>query len=73
MIVRTLSKEPGVSFGSGKKGFGSKALCAVGKIFAMLSAKGQCVVKLPRHRVDELIAVGNGDRFDPGHRRIMKE
>jgi hypothetical protein len=31
------------------------------------------VVKLPRPRVDELAAAGLGDRFDPGHGRIMKE
>ena len=31
------------------------------------------VVKLPRSRVDELVAAGEGDRFDPGHGRIQKE
>jgi hypothetical protein len=31
------------------------------------------LVKLPRERVDELIAAGTGTRFDPGHGRRMKE
>jgi hypothetical protein len=52
--------------------FGSSGLKVNGKIFAMLS-KGELVVKLPRQRVDELIAAGKGTRFDPGHGRLMKE
>jgi hypothetical protein len=44
-----------------------------GKIFAMLSSKGEFVVKLPKARVDALIASGDGERFDPGHGRLMKE
>ncbi|MGI8552752.1 MAG: hypothetical protein ACR2PL_18485 [Dehalococcoidia bacterium] len=31
------------------------------------------MVKLPRQRVDALIAAGEGERFDPGHGRLMKE
>ena len=31
------------------------------------------VLKLPRPRVDDLIASGAGHRFDPGHGRVMKE
>lgn len=30
-------------------------------------------MKLPRRRVDDLVASGAGERFDPGHGRIMKE
>jgi hypothetical protein len=41
-------------------------------IFAMLSG-GELVLKLPRQRVDELVASGTGNPFDPGHGRIMKE
>ncbi len=52
--------------------FGSNGLRVDGKIFAML-AQGTLVVKLPRARVDELVAAGHGERFDPGHGRIMKE
>ena len=54
-------------------GFGaSPGLRVGGKIFAML-AHGELVVKLPRARVDELVAAGAGERFDPGHGRVMKE
>ena len=31
------------------------------------------VVKLSQDRVDELLAAGAGDRFDPGHGRLMRE
>ena len=56
------------------KGFGSDALKVRGKIFAMLSSQGRLVVKLPRPRVDELVASGDGERFDPRRDgRVMKE
>jgi hypothetical protein len=55
------------------KGFGSESLRIGGSIFALLSSRGEFVVKLPRHRVDELIESGDGHRFDPGHGRLMKE
>jgi hypothetical protein len=43
------------------------------KIFAM-SYRGDLVVKLPRPRVDELVARGLGKNFDPGGMgRVMKE
>jgi hypothetical protein len=43
-----------------------------GKIFAM-SVRGRFVAKLPRTRVDALVAAGQGDRFEPGPGRVMKE
>ena len=53
--------------------FGSSALKVHGKIFAMIAA-GRLVVKLPRQRVDALIAAGEGERFDPKKNgRPMKE
>ena len=55
------------------RGFGADALKAHGKIFAMLSG-GRLIVKLPRQRVDALVASGDGERFDPRHDgRRMKE
>lgn len=55
------------------KGFGASALKTHGKIFAML-AGGKLVVKLPRARVDALIAAGDGAPYDPRKDgRIMKE
>lgn len=72
-VVKALSRAPNVTVGSEKKGFGASALQVNNKIFAMLSSKGEFVVKLPRARVDELIAAKKGKRFDPGHGRLMKE
>lgn len=73
-IVAALSAEPGVTVGQrGKKGFGSSALQMNGKIFAMVSSEGTLVLKLPRQRVEQLEARGIGQRFDPGHGRLMKE
>ncbi|SRR5258708_11320302 len=73
-IVEVLVNYPDVTVGTpGKKGFGSSALQVGGKIFAMINSKGRFVVKLPRQRVDALIAAGEGEHFDPGHGRVMKE
>ncbi len=57
--------------GSGR-GFGSAALRFQNKIFAML-ARGRLVVKLPKTRVDALVAAGDGVRFDAGKGTPMKE
>lgn len=54
-------------------GFGrSSGLRISGKIYAML-VNDELVVKLPKERVDDLVASGVGHRFDPGHGRVMKE
>jgi hypothetical protein len=56
-----------------KRMFSSNSVLTVkGKIFAML-VKGRLVAKLPRERVDALVASGAGTHFDPGHGRLMKE
>lgn len=54
------------------RGFGADALKTKGKIFAMLT-RGKLVVKLPKQRVDELIAADKGTHFDTGQGRLMKE
>src|SRR4030095_13177771 len=76
-IISSLRGKPGVTApspdGGGRKSFGSSALKINDKVFAMVSSRGEFVVKLPRHRVDALVASGDGTRFDPGHGRIMKE
>ena len=46
---------------------------ANGKLFVMISSRGQFVVKLPRMRAQELVRLGKGKPFDPGHGRLMKE
>jgi hypothetical protein len=71
-IVDRYGDDPAVTPpGEGKK-FGATGLKVDNKLFAMVS-KGELVLKLPRGRVDELIAEGKGTRFDPGHGRLMKE
>lgn len=70
-LVKAFKQNRQVTYGG--KGFGSSALKIKGRIFAMLSSKGQFVVKLPGERVDELVKSGQGAYFDPGHGRLMKE
>lgn len=70
-IVKALGKEDGVTYGG--KGFGSSALKLRGRIFAMWSSKGRFVVKLSKARVAELSERGQGEPFDPGRGRLMKE
>jgi hypothetical protein len=77
-IVASLRRKPGVTApsseaGGGRKAFGSSGLKVNAKVFAMVSSRGEFVVKLPRQRVDALVASGDGTRFDPGHGRLMKE
>lgn len=55
-----------------KKKFGSSGLRVQNKIFAML-VKDKLVLKLPKTRVDALTASGDGEPFESGPGRIMKE
>ena len=71
-VVDALARHSDVVHAKGK-GFGSGALKVNGKIFAMMSSKGDFVVKLPKERVQELVVSGEGEYFDPGHGRLMKE
>ena len=57
--------------GGGRR-FGSEALRVGGSIVAML-VQGRVVLKLPRDRVEALIGAGNGDPFDNGRGRPMRE
>ncbi|MDP9363031.1 MAG: TfoX/Sxy family protein [Chloroflexota bacterium] len=56
----------------GRRRFGASTLKVHGKIFAML-VNDRLVVKLPRERVDALVAAGDGERFGPRPGRVMKE
>ena len=75
-LVEVMLRRSDLTYGSAgtgpQKAFGSTSLKTNGKIFAML-VKGRLVVKLDRRRVDALVAAGEGERFDPGHGRVMKE
>lgn len=67
-IVEAFSGNRDVTLG---RVFGSSGLKVGGKVFAMV-VKGKLVVKLPKERVDGLVASGTGEYFDPGHGRLMK-
>ena len=71
-LVDELAGEDGVLPPPGGSGFGRGALRYRRKIFAML-VRGRLVVKLPRHRVDELMDDGHGERFDANKGTPMKE
>ena len=71
-LIEELLGEPGVTPPSEGNSFGSSALKVHDKIFAML-VRGKLVVKLPKSRVDTLVASGDGERFDANRGRPMKE
>ena len=56
-VVATFARDRRVAYGGGK-GFGSGALKVNGRIFAMISSKGEFVTKLPASRVQELVRGG---------------
>lgn len=70
-VVAEYRNDERVTFGG--QGIGSNALKFDGRIFAKLSRLGGFVVKLPEARVAELIAAGQGHRFDPVGGRPMRE
>ena len=71
-LVADFMGEDGVLPPPGGSGFGRGALRYRRKIFAMF-VRGRLVVKLPRTRVDELVADGHGVRFDANKGTPMKE
>jgi hypothetical protein len=71
-LVDELVDIAGVTPPGGGGRFGSQALRFHNKIFAML-VRGRLVVKLPKGRVDALIAAGQGVRFDANKGTPMKE
>jgi hypothetical protein len=69
-IAAAFARKPGVTK---KRMFNTEnALAVEGKIFAMLTPKDVFVVKLPKARVDAIVAAGAGEHFGPGARK-MKE
>ncbi len=72
-LIEALLSYPDVTPPSEGKAFGSSGLKIQNKIFAMLTG-GRLVVKLPKSRVDMLVASGDGERFDPRKNgQFMKE
>ncbi len=68
-IAEAFASLPGVTAGWMMSSYGLKIR---GKVFAF-SGRGRFVAKLPRERVEALMAEGRGVHFDPGHGRPMKE
>lgn len=75
-IVDALGHRPGVTAPDTTRGsvrkFGSSALRVRGRIFAMVS-RGRLVLKLPADRVSALIDSGDGETYDAGKGRPLKE
>jgi hypothetical protein len=71
-LVAELIQIDDVSPPAGGRRFGAHALRRRGRIFAML-VRGCLVVKLPKARVDDLLAAGDGVRFDANKGTPMKE
>jgi len=76
-VVKALAGKRGVVHSEpddSQRGFGANAMKVNKKIFAMLASGDRFVVKLPRARVDALVAAGFGERFDPRRNgRAMRE
>jgi TfoX/Sxy family transcriptional regulator of competence genes len=73
LVARLLDQPAVTPPDSGRGRFGSNGLKVNGKIFAMLVG-GRLVVRLPKARVDALVASGDGERYDPRHDgRLMRE
>jgi hypothetical protein len=75
-VVDEFAHRPGVTPPTDAPGtegkFGAAALKVNNRIFAML-VRGRLVLKLPRLRVDALVASGEGDHFEAGKGRAMAE
>ncbi|HLH75082.1 MAG TPA: TfoX/Sxy family protein [Chloroflexota bacterium] len=72
-VVEAFLGDPVVTPPTNGKRFGASGLKVQNRIFAML-VNGRLVVKLPKERIDALVAAGDAERFDPRHDgRVMKE
>jgi hypothetical protein len=71
-LVAELTGLDRVTFGAGRRGFGSGTVQIDGRIFAMIN-RGRLVLKLPRDRVAALVASGEGGPFDAGKGRPLAE
>jgi hypothetical protein len=71
-LIDDLLGWPGVTPPPGGSGFGRGAVRFQKKIFVMF-VRGRLVLKLPAGRVDELVAVGEGARFDANKGTPMRE
>src|SRR3989442_13393678 len=58
---------------SGGKGFGSSGLKVNGKLVALVSSRGELVVKLPKQRVHELVTAGARQELRGRRGRAVEE
>ena len=65
MMAKTLLNSSDVTQPTRKKGFGSSGLYTRGKIFAFLSYRNRLILKLPQERVNELVTLSKGTRWNP--------
>ncbi len=74
LLVEALTTRPGVGppGAGGRWGFGAAALTIEGSVFAMVVG-GAVVLKLPRHRVEGLVAAGTGLPFAAANGTPMRE
>ena len=77
-LVDTMLEQSQATYGNdeskgARRMFGSTSIKTGGKMFAFLHRKERLVVKLPEQRVNELVAAGEGDRYDPGDGRLQRE
>ena len=70
-LVERFRDEPGVTPPSPGGKFGASGLKTGGKLFAMVT-RDKLVVKLPKERVEELVAASTGEPYDAGKGRPMK-
>jgi hypothetical protein len=66
---RMLADDPSLEQG---RMFNAVGLKTAGRFLAMV-VRDELVVKLPADRVTALVGEGAGERFDPGHGRLMRE
>jgi hypothetical protein len=72
-LTLAFADDPEVTVPAPKRGaFGTNALKVRGRIFAM-EVNEAVVLKLPRARVEALIASGEGTAFRTGADRVMRE
>ncbi|HEY3144265.1 MAG TPA: hypothetical protein VGJ86_24255 [Acidimicrobiales bacterium] len=68
-LVEAMTARPGVGCG---RMFSSNGLHFRDKYFALLR-KESLLLKLPEDRVDELVGIQRGERFEPSAGRVMRE
>ena len=73
-IVEAFARTPSVTHSkAGSRLFGSSVLKVHDKIFTMISPTGHFVGKLPKARIEQLVATGVDHRFDASRGQPTKE